>query len=447
MLAAILVLCRAGGAGATRPPDLPLDVTGECRPQSVEAAGPNFDAMCAAFLNAWTQDGKECSPHAPACGGPPCPPECLPQWAPICPDHDLSLENDAICDPHWLEQAKHLYQIGVRCRESGDLAMARSCFLEVQLLCPRSSFCRLARKQLEIMMLAQIQRAAARLQGETGIRQAGFWTDRRDEEAAPPDDSREQRALQAARNLRRRQCQIDVEQFMVQQAERARRMYHRGERCRQAGELEQALQCFRAAHRLCPQCAFGQRAMKRICDIEQQLLQTPDEGIGEEQETPPKSDEVRELEMLRSTVPLEIYLDEPSEAPTAAETDDKEQKGGVDNYSYEVPPSSTAPWLPQRVVTWPNELYGLSGTWYEVIPPGDEVVVPSSVPPSVPLPPRSTSGTSLRDAIGVLCNSLDVDFDTVYGLRAGVTVGGNVWKVKYGPDGRLSIYVPPLRHE
>src|SRR5262245_26471245 len=53
-------------------------------------------------------------------------------------------QGDAACDPHWLAQAKHLYQIGEQCRKCGDLDMARNCYQEVQLLAPQSSYAKKA---------------------------------------------------------------------------------------------------------------------------------------------------------------------------------------------------------------------------------------------------------------------------------------------------------------
>jgi len=138
-----------------------------------------------------------------------------------------------------------------------------------------------------------------------------------------------------------------LEELQVKRAESARKMYHKGEHARQAGDMAKALHYFKAAHGACPTCAFGERALKHIVAIENGLLPR-DRGIGEEAEPPaapapptPPADTKQsadDYEVIRSlvtgtpfgrrdvppakvkkdsrsrvlegTVPLEIYLDE-----------------------------------------------------------------------------------------------------------------------------------------
>jgi DNA-directed RNA polymerase subunit M/transcription elongation factor TFIIS len=94
------------------------------------------------------------------------------------------------------------------------------------------------------------------------------------------------------------------------QAEQARKLYHRGLRWEEAGDVERARHCFQAAHKACPDCSFGERAMQHLINIEKR---DADSGIGEEQEVPPtpkeSKDEARARRLLQGTVPLEIYLD------------------------------------------------------------------------------------------------------------------------------------------
>src|SRR5438034_8986745 len=40
--------------------------------------------------------------------------------------HDALPIFDAACDPHWLAQARHLYQIAEQCRKTGDLEDRKS---------------------------------------------------------------------------------------------------------------------------------------------------------------------------------------------------------------------------------------------------------------------------------------------------------------------------------
>jgi hypothetical protein len=314
--------------------------------------------------------------------------------------------------------------------------MARNCFVEVRLLSPQSSYARRARAQLQEMFLDEMQRAVDELRQHFISEQS--LTDGDPQEAAAHWHAKFLKAVSemyeshcASRGSCRSACSNQdqhatpgspeyvtpeqwLERLQIKRAEQSRRMYHRGERHRLAGELDEALECYRVAHRLCPSSSFGQRAMNRVCEIEHRLMGS-DEGIGEEQEPapsePPKDDEARTLEILRSSVPLEVYLENEGSVPTSR----AEAKEGVDNYTYEVPVSEQ--WIfPENAIFWRQNDDGSFGS----------IVLCERGQSSPPMP------RTLGEMLSRFCPTLDFDVSSTNGFRVALTVAGALWQLPVG---------------
>jgi hypothetical protein len=256
-------------------------------------------------------------------------------------------QGDAACDPHWLAQARHLYEIGEQCRKCGDLDMARNCYQEVQLLAPQSSYAKTAAERMEELTCDAGATATGRTRNALRSLATTHWRlgwtgssfgpqlngtePFEEQETQSPGDWWQERFLKAAREIQEERLRresgiiqtsgpeyevppVDAEQpkQQVERAEHARKLYQQGEFHRRTGAARTALYYYKAAHAICPTCAFGERALKHIFAIEE-TLRPRDTGAGEESEvppvTPPKKKDMRSR-ILEGTVPLEIYLDE-----------------------------------------------------------------------------------------------------------------------------------------
>ena len=250
--------------------------------------------------------------------------------------------------------------------------MARNCYQEVQLLAPQSSYAEKAAAGMEELTCTDREHNLKTFIGTGGVDSflSAFsplqppWPRLRqivfeEQETQSPADWWQERFLKAAREIRGERLRNDpncpcpyfhgqpetrivpesrlyertpvqlLEELEVKRAESARKMYHKGEHARQAGDMAKALHYFKAAHGTCPTCAFGERALKHIFAIENSLLPR-ERGIGEESETPPLTSRPLATPplatppspppapptpprgrspVLEGTVPLEIYLD------------------------------------------------------------------------------------------------------------------------------------------
>src|SRR5262249_21781780 len=64
-------------------------------------------------------------------------------------------------DPHKLTEARHLFQIGERCRREGDLDLPVNCNKEAELLCPKRPSARLAAERLRQIKQARAAKTGA----------------------------------------------------------------------------------------------------------------------------------------------------------------------------------------------------------------------------------------------------------------------------------------------
>lgn len=183
MLAAVLFGLLTAGSQA-KPPDLPLDTKVECREIEVETGHlvwfsdaeessladeqccPCLDTCCAGVCHWLFQAlGNACSQTRNSAEAQRDPEESdkpagtldesdlddllqksqllrqQSQEPSACPAHQQEVHHESL--------ARELYRIAERCRKSGDHAMARSCYDEVQRMSPNTRLARRASQRLE----------------------------------------------------------------------------------------------------------------------------------------------------------------------------------------------------------------------------------------------------------------------------------------------------------
>lgn len=135
-------LARPAVSLASKPADLPLDLSGKCINQAQE------------------QPPATCSPQGekPACEDCDHMTRCCPYLDALSPLFVSMLDElraalqteqgDAACDPHWLAEVRHLYLIAQQCKKTGDVDMAKNCLRQIGLICPESSYARRAEQEL-----------------------------------------------------------------------------------------------------------------------------------------------------------------------------------------------------------------------------------------------------------------------------------------------------------
>jgi hypothetical protein len=181
-IAAAVLLGGPSGARASKPADLPLDLTGRCvqgareQPQThVSFYPPGEDTRSCPCLDALS-------------------PSLFAMLAELCARGD----DDAACDPHWLAEVGRLYLIAQQCNKTGDHAMAKNCLRQIGLICPQSSYARLAAQDL-----AQMDRVEPR--GEVIVlvsrTHSGPLAVEVDGQGQSPGDWWQERVLQAAREI------------------------------------------------------------------------------------------------------------------------------------------------------------------------------------------------------------------------------------------------------
>jgi hypothetical protein len=132
VIAAAVLLGGPAGARASKPADLPLDLTGKCVNDAREEPQTHISLYP-------PQDGTRCCPCLDALS-----PSLFAMLADLCARTD----DDAACDPHWLAEVRRLYLIAQQCNKTGDHAMAKNCLRQIGLICPQSSYARLAAEEL-----------------------------------------------------------------------------------------------------------------------------------------------------------------------------------------------------------------------------------------------------------------------------------------------------------
>jgi tetratricopeptide (TPR) repeat protein len=183
LIALSVVLCVRVVSDA-RPPDLPLDRKDVCVPATPTPGTPGTPGM-----------------PAPAAG----------------------------IDARRQGEAGRLFRVGERCLRDGDFLMAINCFEETVLLCPRSSFARLATSRLR-----QLQRD-------------------------PPSTTESIKETDA-----------DLERLAD-----AKLMYEIGQRCELGDDLDSARRCYEEAHRICPASRWGKQALERVLALDKHSTQEP----------------------------------------------------------------------------------------------------------------------------------------------------------------------------
>ncbi len=205
-----------------------------------------------------------CLAVAPAAAHPPDLPvdtrdECIPQLD----THVQPAGAPAASDPARMEHARRMYLIAERCRRAGDLEMARNCYQETRLLCPDSAYAHKAAQRIRRMSV----RTAVPSEGDS-------------EEQEPAEAPPEGRA-----SLLR---EADYGKMVE-----AKVLFYVGERCRRGGDLDMAYRCYEEAHRACPQCRHGKKALQRMRRIDEDRQTNARAGEGQEPPLAPRVNEVR----------------------------------------------------------------------------------------------------------------------------------------------------------
>jgi hypothetical protein len=176
-----------------------------------------------------------------------CPATTTEQPSQECPEASSGScqDVDSTVDVAKMLTARRIFQIAERCLNKGDLDMASSCFQEVHLLAPTSRY-----GQRAIERLSQIESRKA----QTGD------AEEQDQQQTQPSDLNKLNA--------------------------AREMYHIGQRCLQAGDLDMAFNCFHETKLICPGSRYAHLAVRGLRQIE--ALRTTDEAAEPDdgQETP-----------------------------------------------------------------------------------------------------------------------------------------------------------------
>jgi tetratricopeptide (TPR) repeat protein len=171
------------------------------------------------------------------------------------------------CDVDGLARGQKMYRIAERCRRSGDFEMAVNCYQETMLLCPESEYARKAERHIR------------RLQAQAPIP----MEDHGEEQEPKPDEEPGMTPAGCFSVPSEGPSALLHETDHARMAE-AKVLYYVGERCRRGGDLEMAYRCYEEAHRACPQCRHGKKALLRMRRIDED--RQTNARAGEEQEIP-----------------------------------------------------------------------------------------------------------------------------------------------------------------
>jgi tetratricopeptide (TPR) repeat protein len=153
--------------------------------------------------------------------------------------------------------ARRFYEIGQKCEEKGDVAMARNCYEEATRVCPNCKFGELASARFFLLSVNVVSIPPV----------GGFET-----QEEPPQYQQET---------------VPDTRPATHVVREAKRMFELGQRLEKAGDLENAHRCYQETHLICPDCEYGKQAVERMAEIERSITEPQRrQGNIEEQESP-----------------------------------------------------------------------------------------------------------------------------------------------------------------
>jgi hypothetical protein len=154
-----LLGAMAGPGSAAKPPDLPVDQIHRC-PEGRDGPG-SIELIDAIRLALEIGAGQGETPITVDAILPVLVPPLLTEVFQPQPANPTQPANR-------YQEARHIFEIGERCRRQGDLDKARTCYEEAHLLSPTSHYGRLAMQRLHEM--EQSQRGSSEEQEEPPLR-------------------------------------------------------------------------------------------------------------------------------------------------------------------------------------------------------------------------------------------------------------------------------------